>query len=88
MHPAAAAHAGDSIRWQAMPAAIVFAAARAFEGAARLHPRHSEPRITAYGAGLFAFTQTLDITSARRLLGWTPAVSFEEGLRRTFGAAA
>lgn len=85
---AAAAHAGISVRWRAMPAAIVFAAARAFEGAARLHPRHPEPRITAYGAGLFAFTQTLDISSARQQLGWTPAVSFEEGLRRTFGAAA
>jgi nucleoside-diphosphate-sugar epimerase len=82
----AAARAGITVRWRTMPSAVVFAAARALEGAARLHPNQPEPRITAYGAGLFAFTQTLDISAARTQLGWTPKVSFEDGLARTFGA--
>ncbi len=83
---AAASRAGIPVRWRAMPAALVFTGARPLEGAARLHPQQREPRITAYGAGLFAFSQTLDISAARTDLGWAPKVSFEEGLQRTFGA--
>ncbi|MFN7163341.1 MAG: NAD-dependent epimerase/dehydratase family protein [Hyphomonas sp.] len=79
--------AGVPVRWRSMPSALVFAAARALEAAARLHPGRPEPRITAYGAGLFAFTQTLDLSAARAHLGWTPKISFDEGLARTFGGA-
>jgi nucleoside-diphosphate-sugar epimerase len=67
-----------------MPSGAVLAAASLIELAARLHPGKPEPRVTAYSAGLFAFTQTLDISAARTHLGWTPAISFEEGLARTF----
>ncbi|TIT84533.1 MAG: NAD(P)-dependent oxidoreductase, partial [Mesorhizobium sp.] len=28
--------------------------------------------------------QSLDLSKARRVLGWTPKISFEEGLDRTF----
>lgn len=82
---AAGARAGVTVRWRKMPAALVFAAARAMEAAAHLHPGKPEPRVTAYGAGLFAFTQTLDLTAARTHLNWTPKISFEDGLARTFG---
>jgi hypothetical protein len=44
-----------------------------------------EPRITAYAAGLFAFTQTLNLTAIAAATGWRPRIGFEEGLRRTFG---
>lgn len=84
----AAARAGITVRWRTLPASLVFAAARALEGAAWLHPHRPEPRITAYGAGLFAFTQTLDTSAAKAHLGWTPKVPFDEGLARTFGRAA
>jgi nucleoside-diphosphate-sugar epimerase len=84
---AAGARAGITVRWRKLPAAIVLAAAHTLEAAARLHPAKPEPRITAYGAGLFAFTQTLDIDAARVHLGWTPGVSFEDGLNRTFHGA-
>lgn len=83
----AGARAGVSVRWRTMPSALVFAAARTLEAAAHLHPRKREPRITAYGAGLFAFTQTLDLAAARTHLGWSPRIAFEEGLARTFGDA-
>jgi len=85
---AAAGRAGMTIRWRTVPAPVLFAAARAMEAAARLTPGRPEPRITAYGAGLFAFTQTLDLTAARTHLGWRPSISFEQGLARTFGVAA
>lgn len=85
---AAGARAGVAVRWRSIPAPVVFAAARAMEAVAHLTPGRPEPRITAYGAGLFAFTQTLDLNAARTHLGWRPRVSFEEGLTRTFGAQA
>ena len=85
---AAGERAEISVRWRSIPAPVVFTAARAMEAAAHLTPGRPEPRITAYGAGLFAFTQTLDLGAARTYLGWRPRVSFEEGLARTFGAKA
>lgn len=84
----AAGRAGQPLRWRRIPASVLLAAARTLETLARLHPGQPEPRITAYGAGLFAFTQTLDLSAAREHLGWTPKVSFEEGLSRTFGQPA
>lgn len=84
----AAGRAGVTIRWRKMPAGIVFTAARLMEAAAHIHPRRPEPRVTAYGAGLFAYTQTLDISSARTHLGWQPKIHFDEGLERTFGSPA
>ncbi|MBN8612126.1 MAG: NAD-dependent epimerase/dehydratase family protein [Deltaproteobacteria bacterium] len=41
-----------------------------------------EPRITRYTLGLLARTMTLDLTAARRDLGYAPRVALEEGLRR------
>jgi nucleoside-diphosphate-sugar epimerase len=40
--------------------------------------------VTAYSAGLLAFSQTLDLSAIRNDIGWTPKVTFEQGLRRTF----
>jgi nucleoside-diphosphate-sugar epimerase len=83
----AAKRAGTVVRWRAAPAALVLSYARAGEIICRLHPRRPEPPITAYGAGLFAFTQTLDISAAREHLGWTPRIGFQEGLELTFSGA-
>jgi nucleoside-diphosphate-sugar epimerase len=85
---AAGERAGVAVRWRSIPAPVVFAAARTLEAAAHLTPGRPEPRITAYGAGLFAFTQTLDLSAAQTHLGWRPRISFEDGLARTFGAQA
>ncbi|HYD88079.1 MAG TPA: NAD(P)-dependent oxidoreductase [Vitreimonas sp.] len=85
---AAGARAGIDVRWRKAPVSVVLSYARAMEAACRLAPGAPEPPITAYGAGLFAFTQTLDISAAARLLHWRPQISFEAGLARTFAAAA
>lgn len=83
---AAGLRAGTTVRWRKVPATALLGTARILEAAAYLQPARPEPRVTAYGAGLFAFTQTLDLTAARRQLAWTPKIRFEEGLSRTFGA--
>ena len=80
----AAMAVGITPRWRDLPVMPVLAAVRAAELAARLHPARPEPRVTAYGLGIFAYSQTLDLSNARRHLEWRPRISFAEGLLRTF----
>ncbi|PJF07937.1 NAD(P)-dependent oxidoreductase [Pseudorhodobacter sp. MZDSW-24AT] len=79
---AVAAKVGVVPRWRALPVPLVMAAARALEWQGAVTGR--EPRVTRFGVGQFAYTQTLDIGRAARVLGWRPVVGFEDGLRRTF----
>lgn len=76
-----------SPRWRPLPFALVRALAHAGEALSRRLPGEPEPPVTAYGAGLFAFRQTLDLSRARHALGWQPRIAFAEGLARTFGEA-
>jgi len=41
----------------------------------------SEPLLTRYGAGVLAFSQTLDISAISEDLGYSPQTSIEEGIR-------
>ena len=63
---------------------VALTAVRAIEGFHRLFRPQVEPVVTAYSAGLLAFSQTLDLSAIRNDIGWTPKVEFAEGLRRTF----
>ena len=78
------ARAGLIPRWRNMPLGPALMAARLAETVALLRPGQPEPAVTRYGLGLFAFEQSLDITSARKGLGWAPKVSFADGLDRVF----
>lgn len=80
----ACARLGITPRWRTLPLKPLLSMARLSEASARLSPWPFEPRLTLYGVGLFAYSQTLDISKAARMLAWRPSVSFDEGLRRTF----
>lgn len=84
----ACARAGLSARWRKMPLWPAMLAAGAIEAVALRLPGQPEPAVTRYGLGLFAYAQSLDISKARRMLGWAPKVSFADGLDRTFAAEA
>ena len=71
-------------RWRALPIGLVRPVVATIERAAKILPGAPEPRVTVYGLGIFAHSQTLNISKAVRLLGWAPRVSFEDGLARTF----
>jgi len=65
-----------------LPRAPALALAALSEGVARLRRGQPEPKLTRYGIGVLGFSQTLDITRARRELGYAPQMSTEAGLAR------
>ncbi len=82
---AVCAYRGITPRWRALPVAPLLSVVRALETVHALWPGRPEPFVTCYTLGLLAYTHTLDITKAARLLNWTPSVTLDEGLFRTFG---
>ena len=73
---------GIELRVRRIPYPVVDAAATLLEWAASVR-RDWEPPITRYSVGLLAWSQTLDLTRARDLLGYTPQVPLAEGIRQT-----
>ncbi len=73
---------GFELRMRRVPYPLADAIATLLEQAARLRPDW-EPPITRYSAGLLAFSQTLDLTRARTLLGYAPRVPLDVGIART-----
>jgi nucleoside-diphosphate-sugar epimerase len=53
------------------------------EWAHRTFSLRGEPLLTRYGVCTLAYTRTLSIDKARRLLGYSPSIGMREGLERT-----
>jgi len=75
------AHHGLPTRLRRLPLGAALAAAGLMEARAALTGR--EPPLTRYSVAILARTQTYDLSAARAALGYAPAVSLEEGIRRT-----
>jgi nucleoside-diphosphate-sugar epimerase len=69
-------------RFRKVPYPLVATVAALLEGVATFAPAW-EPPLTRYSAGLLAYSQTLDLTQARKVLGYAPRVSLADGLRHT-----
>jgi nucleoside-diphosphate-sugar epimerase len=65
-----------------VPAGVASAAGAVLEAAYGLLGRHDEPRMTRFVAQQLSTSHWFDLTAARRDLGYEPAVSTGEGLRR------
>jgi nucleoside-diphosphate-sugar epimerase len=79
-----AERAGVAVRWREMPWPVAIVAICALERFHRAFMPKVEPVVTTYSAGLLAFSQTLDLSAIRHAIGWSPRISFDEGLARTF----
>ena len=67
---------------RAVPRPVAWTAGAMLEAAHTLFRLESEPRMTRFVANELATTHWFDITAARRELGYEPAISIAEGLRR------
>ncbi|MET3132699.1 nucleoside-diphosphate-sugar epimerase [Oxalobacteraceae bacterium GrIS 1.11] len=72
---------GRPLRIVALPYPLLAGVARLLLLLARVTGR--EPALTPYSLGAVSFSMTLDNNLARRQLGYEPAVSLAEGIRRT-----
>lgn len=79
-----ARHSGIAYRPLPLPWWLAQGAAVLSEGAARLRGG-SEPRLTRQAVASLGSSLTLDISAARRDLGYVPAVPFTEGVAECFG---
>lgn len=77
------AKANIPVRWRTMRLLPALAVAYASEQLSLLQTE-KEPEFTRYGLALFAYKQSLNIQAAQSDLGWSPKISFDEGLERTF----
>lgn len=68
------------LRGRRVPARGAYALAGALEAVCALLPGRPEPPLTRYTVTTIAHSQTLDISKARRLLGYEPEVSLDESL--------
>jgi len=64
---------------QRLPYPVVDAAAGAMEFVCRVLPGRPEPPLTRYSVAMVSFNTTLDISAARKDLGYQPHISIEEG---------
>jgi nucleoside-diphosphate-sugar epimerase len=67
---------------QRLPYPLVDKIAGTMEFVARLLPGQPEPPLTRYSVAMVSLSTTLDISAARRDLGYTPRVSNEEGFEK------
>ncbi len=69
-----------SLNFKPLPYPIAYTLATAMEWIYKYLLPDQEPPLTRYTLGLLAFSQTLDITSAKIKLGYEPRISMEQGL--------
>lgn len=72
---------GMQVRLRTVPRAVALAVAGVSETLARLRPGCPEPTLTRYGVGVLGYAQTLDISAARRDLGYRPSTGVAAGLQ-------
>ncbi|WP_022917996.1 NAD-dependent epimerase/dehydratase family protein [Ruania albidiflava] len=74
------ARLGRTPRYRHLPTKPLYAVAGLLEAVYASLPGRPEPPLTRYTLSTIAYSQTLDISKARALLGYTPQVSLDESL--------
>jgi nucleoside-diphosphate-sugar epimerase len=73
---------GEPLRTVHLPWGVAIGLAGLLEAVYRRLPGQPEPPLTRFAVGSIGLSQTLDITAARRELGYAPRVSIAEGIER------
>ena len=69
-------------RFRPLPFPLAYLSAATLEATYKIFRGGTEPPLTRYSVGLMAKSQTLDISAAREVLGFSPRVTLEEGMER------
>lgn len=79
---------GLPLRHRRLPAGVVYGVAGALEAVCGVLPGRPEPPVTRYTVSTITHSQTLDITRAREVLGYEPAVTLDDSLASYASGAA
>ena len=72
---------GMNVRYRKIPYSLAITAASCLEVFYKAFKPGVEPPISRYSVGLSSFSQTLDISAARRDLGYAPKIPLIAGIR-------
>lgn len=73
--------AGEKPKFLHLPFGLLYPIACMLEVVYTLLPTKKEPVLTRYTVCTLAFSQSLNISKARKILGYEPKISLEEGIR-------
>ena len=72
--------AGEEAKFLNLPFGLLYAVASLLEGIYTILPTNKEPVLTRYTVSTLSFSQSLDISKARTVLGYSPKLSLKEGI--------
>lgn len=72
--------AGEQAKFLNLPFGLLYAAASILEGIYKMLPADKEPVLTRYTVSTLSFSQSLDISKAKEILGYSPKISLKEGI--------
>ena len=73
--------AGETAKFLNLPFGLLFAVASVLEFIYKILPTNKEPVLTRYTVCTLSFSQSLDISKAKDILGYSPKISLKEGIR-------
>ncbi len=73
--------AGETAKFLNLPFGLLYAAAAVMEFFYTILPTNKEPMLTRYTVCTLSFSQSLDISKAKSILGYSPKITLKEGIR-------
>ena len=73
--------AGETAKFLNLPFGLMYVMASIMEGIYTVLPTKKEPVLTRYTVCTLSFSQSLDISKAKEILGFSPKISLAEGIR-------
>ena len=73
--------AGEQAKFLHLPFGLLYVVAAIMEFFYTILPTNKEPMLTRYTVCTLSFSQSLDISKAKEILGYKPKISLQEGIR-------
>ena len=73
--------AGETAKFLNLPFVPLYAIASILEGIYKILPTKKEPVLTRYTVCTLSFSQSLDISKAKEIMGYSPKITLKEGIR-------